>query len=172
MDFVTPDLGYVADQGRILRTADGGDTWTFEDRPFDHAMLPRAVAAYDANRSLVVGTSGGIRLTTSGGGFPVAVVANEPTEPVATPTTFALDQNYPNPFTGRTTLAYALDAPDRVTLIVYDLLGREIARLVDETQAPGRHTVPFEARDLASGVYLVRLHVGEQAATRRMMHVR
>lgn len=82
------------------------------------------------------------------------------------PRTFRLLQNYPNPFNPTTTIAFDLPATARVTLRVYDVLGREVARLMQaERLAPGRYRVPFEAAGLPSGVYLY--HLDAVAAHRR-----
>lgn len=82
---------------------------------------------------------------------------------------FALHQNYPNPFNPATTISYDLAAASPVRLTVYDMLGREIATLVDAQQHPGRHAVSFDARTLASGVYLYRLTTPSFSETRRLL---
>lgn len=100
--------------------------------------------------------------------LPVAV-APEPEAPLAD----ALLANYPNPFAAATTLAYTLRRPSDVSLKVYDLLGREVAVLVEpQQQAAGRHEVPFDGRRLATGTYVCVLHIGGARFTRAMTHVR
>ena len=69
-------------------------------------------------------------------------------------------------------MSYTLPPPERVSLRVYDMLGREVAVLVDERRPAGRHTVRFDARRLASGVYLYRIEAGPHAASRTMALVR
>ncbi len=88
------------------------------------------------------------------------------------PAEFALLQNYPNPFNPSTEITYRLPASSQVKLSVYDLLGREAAILVDETQPAGEHTATFNAAHLSSGVYLYRLEAGNFTQTRRMLLVR
>ena len=92
-------------------------------------------------------------------------------EPVdgAPPGTFRLEANYPNPFNPATRISYALPAAGPVRLTVHDALGREVARLVDGLQPPGRYAVTFEAGDLPSGVYLYRLQSGARVETRAMV---
>lgn len=75
-----------------------------------------------------------------------------------TPSLFELEQNYPNPFNPSTTIDYRLAANSDVTLKVYDVLGREIRRLVNERQGRGEYTVRFDAQNLSSGVYFYTLH--------------
>jgi hypothetical protein len=88
------------------------------------------------------------------------------------PTTFGLDPNYPNPFNGETRLGFRVPestAGERVTLRVFDMLGRTVATILDEPLAPGSYAVPFDASPLASGVYFCRLTAGDNAAMRRIM---
>lgn len=80
-----------------------------------------------------------------------------------------LDQNFPNPFNPSTQITYQLSNPSNVTLEVYSITGEKIMTLVKNSfQQPGSHSVPFEAEDLASGIYIYRLTTGEQTLTRKM----
>jgi hypothetical protein len=74
----------------------------------------------------------------------------------------------PNPFAGRTTLSFTLAEATAVRLTVYDVLGREVAVLVDEYREAGTHAVAFEASSLPSGTYLVRLRAGAATQTQRL----
>ena len=90
----------------------------------------------------------------------------------ALPGAFALEPVRPNPFRQTATLHYALPEPSQVTLEVYDMRGRRVALLVAGVeQEAGYHTVPMQARGLASGLYLVRLRAGHFIQTRRMLIV-
>ncbi len=73
------------------------------------------------------------------------------------PTSFTLRSNYPNPFNPSTIIPFEVPSATKVTLKVYDLLGREVAALVDGVVEPGYHTVTFDAQDLHSGIYIVVL---------------
>ncbi len=77
--------------------------------------------------------------------------------PAGTAGTFRLYQNYPNPFNPATIISYELPANSYVTLKVYDILGREVATLVNQTQQVGTHEVSFDGRRLPSGVYFYRM---------------
>lgn len=88
------------------------------------------------------------------------------------PTSYELKQNYPNPFNPSTTIAFAIPKPSAVTLKIIDMLGREIATLVDEKLPAGEHKVVFDTRSLPSGVYYYRLQAGEFSETRKLMLVR
>lgn len=90
----------------------------------------------------------------------------------AVPTTMMLYPNYPNPFNPSTTIRFDLPEAGPVRLQVLDLLGREVARLVDDVRPAGTHTVSFDAHDLANGVYLYRLEADRHVATRRMVLIK
>ena len=87
--------------------------------------------------------------------------------------TYALNQNYPNPFNPATQIEYSLAKAGYVSLKVYDLLGQQVATLVNSDQTAGSHTVTFDAvnggRSLASGVYFYRLESGSFVATHKMI---
>lgn len=90
------------------------------------------------------------------------------------PETFAgsLDQNQPNPFSGRTTIRFSVDVASDVSLRVFDTMGREVAVVTEGSRSAGPHAVEFDAGTLAAGVYLYVLDVDGQTQTRRMMVVR
>ncbi|NBC02527.1 MAG: T9SS type A sorting domain-containing protein, partial [Bacteroidetes bacterium] len=94
-------------------------------------------------------------------------LAEEPVQD-ETPSNFRLNQNYPNPFNPVTQISYELPQQSDVLLEVYDMTGRQIATLVNETVAAGSHQVSFDAGDLSSGVYLYRLTAGNQVFTRKL----
>ena len=85
------------------------------------------------------------------------------------PKEFALYQNNPNPFNPLTVIGYQLSVPGFVSLEVFDMLGREIAILVNESKEAGTHTVSWDGSNVPSGVYYYRLRVGEEHVTRKML---
>jgi Secretion system C-terminal sorting domain len=80
-----------------------------------------------------------------------------------------IGQNYPNPFNPTTQIRFTLLKPNHVTLVVYDMLGREIARLADEQMSAGYHAVTWNASGKASGVYIYRLTAGNTVQVKRMI---
>jgi hypothetical protein len=86
---------------------------------------------------------------------------------------FNLYQNYPNPFNPRTTISYSLPRASTITLKVYDVLGRDVATLVDnETKGAGNHEVSFNASNLPSGVYFYRLQAENHIETKSMVLIK
>jgi hypothetical protein len=111
----------------------------------------------------------------------IVAVTSVPTTPNgAVPKEFSLDQNYPNPFNPSTTIRFGLPSQSMVTLIVYNMIGQQVASLVDGAQEPGYHEVTFNAGNLPSGVYFYRLqavpvqdtHRGKVIQTRKLLLVR
>jgi hypothetical protein len=91
---------------------------------------------------------------------------------VNAPTIFSLEQNYPNPFNPSTSLQYAIGSRQFVTLKVYDVLGNEVATLVNEEKPAGTYEVEFNAASLPSGVYFYQLKAGEYIQTKKMVLLR
>jgi hypothetical protein len=94
---------------------------------------------------------------------------NDVTSDKIIPRSYALDQNFPNPFNPTTVIRYQLPAAGQVHLTVLDLLGREVAGLVNEDQQAGIHEVSFNGAGMASGVYMYCLRTGSFTQTRTMV---
>ncbi len=102
----------------------------------------------------------------------ITVISGVGTEGEELPTEVSLSQNYPNPFNPQTTIDYALPKAGDVSLVVYDMLGREVDVLLDGPQAAGRHTVRFGANHLPNGTYVYRLVAADKTITRTMVLVK
>jgi hypothetical protein len=85
------------------------------------------------------------------------------------PTEFALQQNYPNPFNPTTQIGFTLPVSGFTTLKIYDVVGNEVAILMNETKEAGRYTVPFNGTNLSSGIYFYRLKVNNFTATKKLV---
>jgi hypothetical protein len=85
---------------------------------------------------------------------------------------FSLHQNYPNPFNPSTEIVYEVSKTGSVQLTVHDLQGREVENILNGHQTPGRHSATFEAKGLASGVYIYRLRTAEGSISRKMILLR
>jgi len=100
--------------------------------------------------------------------YPTKVTEDNPSAPAR----FELSPNYPNPFNPSTTISYRVQHAARVKLLVYDILGRQVATLVNERQVPGEYSVSFMADGLSSGVYFARLQSGKRLLQRKMLLLR
>jgi Secretion system C-terminal sorting domain len=85
------------------------------------------------------------------------------------PTIYKLSQNYPNPFNPSTTIEYSIPKTSFVSLKIYDILGTEVATLVNEEKPAGNYQVSFDASSLSSGVYFYRLPAGSFVETKKMI---
>jgi hypothetical protein len=85
------------------------------------------------------------------------------------PTNFALSQNYPNPFNPNTSIAYELPKSGFISVKVYDLLGREVAALVNEFKQAGSYQITWKADNLGSGVYFYKMQAGSFTSTKKMI---
>jgi hypothetical protein len=98
-------------------------------------------------------------------GTTIVGVKNEKSEPLI----FALYQNYPNPFNPSTTIKYSIPKASFVTLRVYDILGREVATLVNEEKPAANYEIKFNANNLSSGVYFYRIAAGNFISTKKFI---
>lgn len=119
-----------------------------------------------------------VQLTGGSGDFigidAVRLIRTTPTsvEQASHPQAFLLHQNYPNPFNASTKIGFEVQGSRFVSLKVYDVLGREVATLMDEVQDAGFKSVTFDAANLSSGVYFYQLKAGGLTATRKMVLMR
>jgi endo-1,4-beta-xylanase len=88
------------------------------------------------------------------------------------PSTYELEQNFPNPFNPATSIRYSIPSTSKVMLRVFDVLGREVQTLVNTVQAPGQYTVTFNAEKLATGVYFYQLQAGYFTETKKLLLVK
>lgn len=155
----------VGQLGTILRTTDGGTTWTKQVSRTSTSL--KAVYFTSTYTGTVVGEFGTILHTTTGG----VVGVKEIPQPEI-PREFMLSQNYSNPFNPSTKIDYSVKERGYVQLIVYDILGKEIATLVSEVKSPGEYSVTFSGNGLPSGVYIYSLRINGLAENRKMILLR
>ena len=110
-----------------------------------------------------------LRTADGGGGGPVDV-HDMPINSI--PSEYSLFQNYPNPFNPSTTITYQIPQTGFVTLKVYDILGREVATLVNEEKAAGNYEVQFTGNGLTSGIYFYQINAGAYFDTKKMVLLR
>ena len=161
----------VGDNGVVRYTDDGGTTWQAD--PYFNGLTDGDIISLstgDFNTGIAV-----VRNTTLDGGStssmfvlstePLDVSENENTMP----SQYSLQQNYPNPFNPTTKINYAIPQPEFVSLRVYDVLGKEIATLVNEEKNSGNYQVDFTGYGLSSGIYYYTLKAGNYSETRKLV---
>jgi photosystem II stability/assembly factor-like uncharacterized protein len=134
----------------VFRSTDDGATWNELNSGLGNLLV--FALAVDSTKYLYAGTGGGGIFRSS---QPVTAVKTG-----GLPQMYSLSQNYPNPFNPATRIAYSVRGFGFVSLKVFNVIGREIATLVNEEKAPGSYEVTWNASGLASGVYLYRLEAG------------
>ena len=88
------------------------------------------------------------------------------------PEKYTLHQNYPNPFNPNTTIAYDLPEEGMVTIRIYNMVGQEVATLVNNRQEAGRYKVVFNAENRSSGIYFVMMHSGSFQSVKKMVLIK
>lgn len=161
--FYDQQIGWaVGLNGTIMYSGNGGMNWHSSEKDLTDERL-NAVAFAEEEKVFAVGARGVIVQT----GEPVSA-----TEMADMPAGYSLEPNYPNPFNPTTVIQYHLPEQAPVQLTVYDMLGREVATLVDEHQQSGYHEVTFDATGLSSGMYLYRIRTEGFEETRSMMFIK
>ena len=166
LNMINYSVGYLTFfNGQILMTNDGGQNWISQNTGTNIDLY--GIFFLDTNIGWAVGDVGTILKTIDGGGN---VWINQNTEQI--PDKFILSQNYPNPFNPTTNIKYAIPKDGFVTVKIYDLLGREINKLVSETQKAGFYYVQFNGSSLSSGVYFYRIQSGSFVQTKKMVLIK
>jgi photosystem II stability/assembly factor-like uncharacterized protein len=162
-------VGYAAgNYGTIINTTNGGVIWQRQYVTNNlYLSVPLfAVHFIDKYNGWAVGDGGIVLRTTDGGG---AFVTSSEENISSLPDKYELFQNYPNPFNPTTKISYALPQNSFVELKVFNLLGQEIATLVNQEKPAGYYQVDFNASSLPSGVYFYQLNAGEFVITKKML---
>lgn len=164
VSFVDSAYGMVVGQD-VFRTTDGGDTWKLCSKATSSRLNDGW--CIDRRTVTVVGEDGIILNSTTRG--VTWVQGDRHTQNI--PDKLLLTQNYPNPFNPTTTIEYGIPMGTYGTasLRVYDLMGRELATLVNEVKKPGAYSVQWNATGVATGVYFYRLSVGNYTQIRKLM---
>ncbi|MGB5893602.1 MAG: T9SS type A sorting domain-containing protein [Ignavibacteriaceae bacterium] len=122
------------------------------------------LASSDSCFAVFEGPSGVTAYGVSGCTPPVTSVENE-----ELPVSYSLSQNYPNPFNPSTSISFAIPQSGIVKLVVYDILGKEVATLLNEEKIAGAYEVNFNAKSLASGIYFYTIKAGNFSSTKKMI---
>lgn len=151
--------------------ADHVETVSGDRMSFIYGAVVRADSVYDdLYDPYILATASGPVVVRRGGSNDNGITI--PNEIDETPGKFALEQNYPNPFNPSTNINFNLPISSQVTLKVYNILGQEVATLVNGRLASGLHTVKFDASGLSSGMYLYRIEAGSFVQNKKMMLIK
>ena len=151
----------VGDFGFIFRSTNGGQNWFQEtNNNFDGRLF--GIHLTDNNNGWIAGTGGMIVKYTN---QISNIVTNNNLNELKS---YNLNQNYPNPFNPKTIINYQCSMFNDVSLKVYDVLGHEVAVLVNEKQSPGTYQVEFDGSNFASGVYFYQLKAADFVVTKKM----
>ncbi|MCL6493864.1 MAG: T9SS type A sorting domain-containing protein [Ignavibacterium sp.] len=151
--------------GGVFLSTNNGTSWTAVNTGLTNTYVS-SLAVSDTN--LFAGTEGGGVWRR-----PLSDMITSVQEiPGDVPHAFALMQNYPNPFNPSTRIPFSVRSSEFVSLKVYDMLGREVATLVNENLQPGTYEVQWDASHQASGLYFYQLKADGFVATRRMVLVK
>ena len=168
--FPNPSTGYCTGLGsevekRIQKTTNGGLNWTPIGYLYDTIVI---MSTYFVNPTTgwVCGSYGTIRKTINGG---VTSINNIST---GAPSTYSLHQNYPNPFNPSTIIRFQIKDSRFVRLYVYDILGKEVATLVNEKINAGEYEITYNSNNLPSGVYFYKLEAGDFKETKKMVLIK
>lgn len=161
---VSANLLFVASEAGILKSTDFGGAWT----PYNNA-LPTSrltsiiISPYSDTMFVSTETHGVLKVWNYLTGVG---------EKAELPNGFELLQNYPNPFNPETKIGFRIQESGFVSLKVFDVLGREVATLVNEVKQPGNHSMQFDAGNLSSGVYFYQLKVNDLVQSKKMILAR
>jgi O-glycosyl hydrolase len=170
-------LAFINTNGKyvVVIKAEGADNFTIQGLPAGTYGIKYTTAnQYNVDQADVsIGKGQPVSGSIPGVGV-ITVYAKSTTVPVeevniGPPQELALIQNYPNPFNASTTIEYTLSKMSRVKLTIMDLVGKEIATVVNNLQATGNYRVRWDAPSAGTGVYLLKLQTGESTQIRRML---
>jgi len=143
-------------RGLIYKTINGGDNWLFQLPDTNIGIGQYLFVKFINKLNGWAYSYNGVHTVTGGDSiwyFGIQKISSE------IPKDFAIKQNYPNPFNPRTVIPYSLKSAGYVRIIAYDILGREVQRLVDQKQSAGEYEVDFMGKFTATGVYFYRMTV-------------
>lgn len=181
--WVYGEAGATSRKPFILTSLDGGVTWQQQSvadiagGTFSDMSAVSFGAASDSVQAWAVTFAFGVNSPV--GGYVLNYrqrigVLTGVQEHASIPVEYALSQNYPNPFNPSTTISYDLPKSIHVKLVIYNVLGKEVRKLVDATQAAGHHQITWNSKNeaatsVASGVYFYRIKAGDFEMTRKLM---
>jgi photosystem II stability/assembly factor-like uncharacterized protein len=171
--FGSCSLGWASTVAGIYYTTNSGHNWTSKSLPTTNTI--RTISMINEFIGYCAGDAGTILKTTDGGGLYTSISKNENYT-----NAFSLSQNYPNPFNPSTKIKFQIPLSPLsergvggfVTLKIYDILGREVATLVNQQLKPGTYEVEWDGTNYPSGVYFYKLTSGDFSSSKKMVLVK
>jgi hypothetical protein len=157
----------------FLKSTDGGISWTHWNNGLPSATICSEMNLIDSSSIgkyyILAATDGrGMYIRDISGDDPIGIKHNNN----SVPGRFELSQNYPNPFNPTTEIKFGIPKTGLVKLVVYNILGQEVATLVNEVKEAGSYNVSFNASELPSGVYFYKLTSANFSDTKKMLLVK
>jgi len=167
--FVATHFFLSSGGGSVFLSTNYGSSWTAVNTGLETNLNFNVLAVIGTN--LFAGTRGpGTSGSASIWKRPLSqMITSVETFSTDLPSQFSLDQKYPNPFNPKTTINYSVSQVSFVTIKVYDVLGREVATIVNENKPVGNYRVEFDSGKLVSGIYFYRLQAGNFIQTKKMV---
>lgn len=161
-------VSYATDSGRglVFKTINGGTNWYQQYVGTNQEI--RAIYFIDMNTGWLIGYNGIIFKTTNGGGEPIGIQQTGS----EIPSSISMSQNFPNPFNPETSLEFEISNSTNVKISIFDLTGRELTTLVNNTINPGKYRTNWNAAGYPSGVYLCRIESSEFTQTKKMILIK
>jgi photosystem II stability/assembly factor-like uncharacterized protein len=160
----------VGQNGLLLVTNNGGEIWYPQTIEKLYGYLYENLVSIDfsdKHNGWIAGINGTILHTTNG-----IINDIESKKSISQPDNFLLMQNYPNPFNPSTTIEYEIPKQSHVTIKIFDLLGREVATLVNDRESAGKYKIKFDGSGLSTGIYLYRMEAGNFSQTRKLILIK
>jgi len=164
--FLNENTGWAAGEPQLMqKTTNGGINWNLQSAP--SAWWIWDVKFFNENTGWASGSQGKIFYTRNGGG--TVSVQNISTE---VPLTYSLSQNFPNPFNPTTKIRFSVPNSGFTTIKIFNILGKEISTLVNQSLQPGTYETTFDASKLSSGTYFYKLQTNDYSETKKMLLIK
>jgi len=160
MYFINANTGFAVGNDGIIRTNNAGATWTIQ---YSLSSDLYQIMFYGNYVGYAAGKDGLVVKTTNGGSIGIQPISTE------IPSAYSLSQNYPNPFNPTTKIKFDVVRLGDVKIVVYDVMGREVQTLVNESLKPGTYEASFDGSTLNSGVYFYKLITDGFTETKKML---
>lgn len=151
----------VGENGMILYTTNGGSNWNVQQSGTFHNLY--SICFTSSQTAFIAGDSGIVLKTTNGGLSFLNKISLD------LPASFSLSQNFPNPFNPSTSIKFNIPKSSFVQLTIYDVLGKEVTKLVNKELKIGSYSIDWNGSNYSSGVYFYKLQAGDFTQTKIMM---